>query len=198
MAATGAVCKQERTATAKPLNPNQQNPAQQCLTMKPLTIELSKSADGAVVLRYVRGDGSVTWQKQGGKPALFFPLHDLTHFAVETVLEARQGFYGLIAAGWDIGHTTGKGAKGPVPDEAMAVEHLVGMLDAERASGAIMSAAELNEHAAAYAKKNHFSAKFALTDKILERIRSQTADLHSRWIALPVGETMALEFAIHG
>jgi hypothetical protein len=166
--------------------------------MKPLTIELSKSADGAVVLRCVRGDGSVTWQKQGGKPASFFPLHDLTHFSVETVLEAQQGFYGLIAGGWDIGGTTGKGAKGPLPDEALAVEHLVGMLDAERASGTIMSAAELNEHAAAYAKENHFSPKFALTDKILERIRSQTADLHSRWIALPVGETMALEFAIHG
>ena len=162
--------------------------------MKPLTIELSKSADGAVVLRCIRGDGSVTWQKQGGKQALFFPLHDLTHFAVEAVLEARQGFYGLIAAGWDIADTTGKGAKGPLPDEAMAVENLVGMLDAERASGKIMSAAELNEHAAAHAQTNGLSTSFTLTNEILEQIRARAADLYAHWSAVAMGNSLTLNF----
>ena len=157
--------------------------------MNSLMIELSKSADGAVILRCIRADHSVTWQKQGGKQALFFPLHDLTHFAVETVLHTRQGFYGLIASGWEIGDTTGKGAKGPLPDEALAVEHLVGMLDAERVSGTTASSAELTRYTTARAL-NH---PFRLTEEIL-KIRSQAADLHSRWRMLPPGQTMQLEF----
>lgn len=163
--------------------------------MNPLTIELSKFADGAVVLRCIRADGSVTWQKQSGRQAVFFPLHDLTHFAVETVLQTQRGFYGLIAAGWDIGDTTGKGVKGPLPDEAQAVEHLVGMLDAERASGATGSAAELSEYASGHAEANALKWQFGLTDEILERIRSRVTDLHSQWRMLPPGQTMQLEFA---
>lgn len=162
--------------------------------MNPLTIELSRSADGAVVLRCIRCDNSVTWQKQGGKRARFFPLHDLTHFAVETVLQTKSGFYGLIAAGWDIADTTGKGAKGPLPGEALAVEHLVGMLDAERAGRTTATAAQLSEHASAYAAANNVETRLALTDDVLDRIRSIAEDLHTRWITLSVGERMQLEF----
>ena len=53
--------------------------------------ELSRSAsrrktNGAAALSCERADGSVTWQRQEGQLGRFFPLHDLTHFAVETVL----------------------------------------------------------------------------------------------------------------
>src|SRR5712675_2192817 len=70
------------------------------------------------VLRCVRGDGSVIWQKQGGRNAGFFALHDLTHFAVESVLGVRRGFFGLIAEGWDVEDMTGKGVRGALPGEA--------------------------------------------------------------------------------
>jgi len=48
-----------------------------------LRVEITKRADGAGVLRCVRDDGSVTWQKHD-RHAAFFALHDLTHYAVET------------------------------------------------------------------------------------------------------------------
>jgi hypothetical protein len=48
-----------------------------------LQIEIAKQPDGAGVLRCVRQDGSVTWQKQT-MHAAHFAVHDLTHFAVET------------------------------------------------------------------------------------------------------------------
>lgn len=72
-------------------------------------------------------------------------------YALKTVLDAAHGFYGLVAAGWDIADTTGKGTRGPLPDDAVAVEQIVGMFDAERASGNVWSASEFNEYAAAYA-----------------------------------------------
>jgi hypothetical protein len=79
-----------------------------------LLIEIAKRANGAGVLRCTRQDGSVTWQKQT-KHAAHFALHDLTHYAVETALGYRRGFFGLIAEGWDVEDTTGKGARGALP-----------------------------------------------------------------------------------
>jgi len=101
-----------------------------------LRIEITKRADGAGLLRCVRADGSVTWQKLGNRNAPFFALYDLTHFAVESTLAFRQGFFGLIAQGWDVDDTDGKGPRGPLPAEAVEVEYLVGSFDAERARDA--------------------------------------------------------------
>ena len=81
-----------------------------------MKVELTKRADGGSSLRCVRADGSVTWQSHHGRQALFFPVHDLTHFAVESVLAGKTGFYGLVAVGWDIEDTTGKGKRGAIPE----------------------------------------------------------------------------------
>jgi hypothetical protein len=42
-----------------------------------LLIQITKRTGGGAVLRCARSDGSVTWQKQDGKYAAFFALHDL-------------------------------------------------------------------------------------------------------------------------
>jgi hypothetical protein len=107
--------------------------------------------DGGGVLRCVRSDGSVTWQKQESRHAAFFALHDLTHFAVESTLGLRSGFSGLIAKGWEIEETTGKSSRGPLPNEVREVEYIVGALDSERAAGAIWSGEDFNQHAAIHA-----------------------------------------------
>ena len=113
-----------------------------------MRVQITKKADGSGVLRCVRADGSVTWQKQTDRHAAFFSLHDLTHFAVETTLGYRRGFFGLIAEGWDIEDTTGKGARGPLPPEAGEAEQIVGIFSAERAGGVIWTVDEFNEFAA--------------------------------------------------
>src|SRR6185295_15746644 len=109
-----------------------------------LRIEFTKRADGNVILKCVRRDGSATWQRHE-KHAVFFGFHDLTHFAVETTLGFRSGFYGLIADGWDIEDTTGKGKRGKLSGASVLVEHVVGLLDRERAGGAApLPAADFN------------------------------------------------------
>jgi hypothetical protein len=121
-------------------------------TIASLIIEFAKQKDGSAVLRCLRSDGSVTWQKQQGEHAAFFPLHDLTHYAVETELGFRRGLYGLIAEGWNIADTTGETGRGELPNETLAVEYLVSAFSAERASGAAPTAAEFNEHPATFAR----------------------------------------------
>jgi hypothetical protein len=75
-------------------------------------IEIAKRADGAGALSCRRDNDSVTWQKQA-KHAAHFALPDLAHFAVETTLSCRSGFFGLIADGPDIEDTNGTASRGP-------------------------------------------------------------------------------------
>ncbi len=159
-----------------------------------LKIHLTKRTDGGVVLKCVRADGSETWQKQEGRHATFFPLHDLTHLAVETVLGIHAGFYGLIASGWSIDDTTGKASRGDLPDEALFAEYVVGTLDSERASGARWTADEFNETAERFARSAGRSSPRRLTDDEIARVRKLRAELFARWHALRPGETLSLDF----
>jgi hypothetical protein len=146
-----------------------------------LRIEIVKRTDGAGVLRCTRPDGSVSWQKQP-RHAAHFALHDLTHFAVETVLGCRRAFFGLVADGWDIEDTTGKGARGPLPEEAAETERIVGLFDAERACGVKWSATDFLQYTGRM-----------LTDDEICRIRELRAELFRRWAAVPVGGALKLE-----
>jgi hypothetical protein len=159
-------------------------------------VQLSRRADGSVVLRCVRADGSATWQRQDGPRALFFAFHDLTHYAVETTLGFRAGFYGLLADGWDIADTGGKGARGPLPDETVLVEQIVGLLDRERVGGAApMSAAEIAEQLRVLAAGGRLArAPGPIDDARLDAARARAGELHARWAALAPGETLELPF----
>jgi hypothetical protein len=160
----------------------------------PLIIRLTKRADGGAVLHCERADGSVTWQRQDGARAAFFPLHDLAHYAVETELGLRRGFFGLLAEGWDIADTEGKGARGPLPAAALLAEHVVGWLDSERASGAVWSAAELAEYLTTRLGANAFTERGAFAETELARVRARMAELHHRWRELPSGGALELRF----
>ena len=152
-----------------------------------MKVQIAKKADGSGVLRCVRDDGSVTWQKQTDRHAAYFSLHDLTHFAVETTLGLRRGFFGLIAEGWDIDDTTGKGARGPLPPEAGEAEMIVGVFSAERAGGQIWTVEEFNE----YAK---MSGTRSLTFDEIMRVKKKRSELFQQWSAVAPGATLELEF----
>src|SRR5438477_9524051 len=110
-------------------------------------IEFAKRKDGNTILRCFRDDGSSTWQRNTNQHARFFPLHDLVHYAVETELGFSEGFFGLIAAGWNIEETTGKTTRGALPTEAIEVEHIVSSFMVEWNSNSRWTAADFNEQA---------------------------------------------------
>ena len=152
-----------------------------------MLVEIAKRADGAGVLRCVRDDGSVTWQKQNNRHAGFFSLHDLTHLAVETVLKWR-GFFRLVAEGWDIEDTTGKGARGPLPPEAGMVECVVGLFDGERASGVLWTLDEFHQFGGPGASN--------LTLEQIGAIRQRRSELFQKWSEVAAGETLRLQFPL--
>ncbi len=159
-----------------------------------MIIEFAKRKDGNMVLRCIRDDGSSTWQRNEDQHAAFFPIHDLTHYAVETELGYRLGFYGLIAEGWDIAETTGKTHRGALPNEALEVEYLVSAFSAERASGDPATAEEFNQLAATFAQAKEMPEPRRLSDDELGRVRSAFNALATKWRALSQGETLKLNF----
>lgn len=162
--------------------------------MPDLVIRIKKKTDGSSALSCLRPDGSVTWQRNEGQQGRFFPIHDLTHYAVETVLEHRRGFYGLVAEGWDLTDFGAPWPKGRMPADMDPSELIVGFFDAERAVGVRWTAAEFNEKCASYFTQHGLFGGCSVTDQELERIRVFLGELIVRWRAVPPGETLELAF----
>lgn len=162
--------------------------------MTDLLIRIKKKTDGTAALSCVRADGSVTWQRQDGALGRFFPLHDLTHYAVETVLAHRNGFYGLVASGWDLTDFGTPWPRGRLPADAEWSEVLAGFLDGERATGGRWSAADFSDQAAAYSRQHGAVAPPPVSENDLDRVRARRAELFGLWHALSPGETLELTF----
>jgi hypothetical protein len=159
-----------------------------------LAVRLTRKRDGAVVLELRRADGTSTWQKRIGPTAEFFAVHDLTHYAVETVLGYRRAFYGLVAEGWDLGDFGQPWPRGPLPDDALPAEVIVGCFDRQRAAGAPFTADDCNATAASYFSNAGRSSPVSVTEDDLSRVHARMSELVWRWQALPAGETLELSF----
>jgi hypothetical protein len=155
-------------------------------------IHLKKGSDGLSTLACIRADGSRTW----GREHPFLPLHDLTHCAVESVLDFDQAFFGLIAAGWDIDDFAKPGAAARMPLQALVAEHIVGVLDRERALPTPMTAAAVSDAVAASLPMSDRARFQPITDPQLARIRAFRHALEARWLGLPPGATLEIEFPV--
>jgi hypothetical protein len=152
-------------------------------------VQITKKADGSGVLRCVRANGSTAWQRISDRHAAFFALHDLTHFAVETTLGYRRGFFGLVAEGWEMEETTGKSPRGSPGPEALEVEGIVGLFDAERSGGVIWTVEEFNEFAAMKGTR-------PLSADEIARVKKKRSELFQQWSAVAPGATLELQYPV--
>ena len=157
-----------------------------------LTLRFAIKRDGTPVLSLTRRDGTVAWQRQG----FFFPVHDLTHYAVETVLGLRQAFWGMMADGWEFTDFGTPWPRGPMPNlpEALLAECIAGWFDSTRASGVEPELADLNAHLAGVFARHGQPAPRVLAVDAFARIRGMRDELAAHWHALAPGEAMELAF----
>ena len=163
--------------------------------MPDLTIRIKKKSDGSAALSCLRANGTTTWQQQNGQLGLFFPLHDLTHYAVESVLGLRRAFFGLVAEGWDFTDFASAGARERLSEDARTAEWVVGIFDLERATGVLGSADEYTARLQEYVADNGLpAASFRLTEEQIGQIRLLRRELFDRWEAVPAGDALVLRF----
>ena len=153
-----------------------------------MRIQLKNVPDGNPSLACVRADGSRTWSRVHP----FFPIHDLTHYAVESVFGFERAFFGLVASGWDIDTFAEPGVAATLPAEAIWAECMVGLFDLERGTNHQMSGKEFSE-ALSQSLGDHDVPKFRpVTDAELAQVRALRHDLVGRWSALAPGDTLEL------
>lgn len=153
-----------------------------------MLIQFTKHSGRPHTLKCAREDGTSTCFKSGNN-ADFFVLHDLTHYAVETVMGYQHAFWGMIAGGRDFDSFGSEAADDPghYEPEALYTENIVGTLmqvgfeapfkDFEQAMTMIYP-----EGGPAMGKGEY---------EQMQRLRSE---LVGRWRALPAEETLTLEF----
>ena len=155
-----------------------------------MLIRITKGRDGPNILSCVREDGTTTWAKVQD----YFPLHDITHFVVETTLSIPNAFYSLVRDGWDITDFAAKGIAAKLPPEANLVEALVGRLQRDRGPAAEFTAETFNEEVDAVLEGIDNPSRRHVTDAELATMRARLRDLMSQWQALAPGESIELSF----
>ena len=163
-----------------------------------MIIRIKKNTDGRTSLSCSRADGTVTWQTLNGGQAAFFPRHDLTHYAVETVLGHRKGFYGLIACGWELTDFGKPWPRGKIPLEALLSETIVGLMDLERGSGVLARPEDINARLADVCAENGAGPPDQISNDDLGRIRRKRAELFAQWEGVEPGKALELLFDMDG
>jgi hypothetical protein len=163
--------------------------------MARLLVRIKKKTDGNAALSCERADGSVTWQRQEGRLGYFLPLHDLTHFAVESVLGFDDAFFGLISSGWDIADFAAPGAKHRLSEQATLAELIVGFFDLEQRTGELGDAADYGWKISAHRQEHKMPpTSFMITDEQIAAIRRKRGELFAAWQSVAAGETLELRF----
>jgi hypothetical protein len=152
--------------------------------MPNVTLEIKKKSDGAAILTFVRADGSRTSTPIGTAQG-FGPVHDLAHYATESVLGIARGFIGLCAEGWSVRDFEKDAAKN-IPAEAGLAEAVAGEISRMEITSQWSTLDDFNWTIAA--------AGFTMTATQYDAIRRALSRLRARWNALTPGETMSLPF----
>lgn len=156
-------------------------------------VKFKKRGESDPVVTFVRDDGSSTSGRLGSGG--FGAVHDLAHYAVETTLGLRSGFYGLLAQGWDIPDFEVKGTARQLPDEAVVAECIIGQLGNALFAGREPSADEFNWLVRSAVDGVRPGAVVPAISVETLRLIWRTLDaLLARWRALPPGDTLELDF----
>ena len=155
-----------------------------------LEIKITKGRDGPATLTCTRSDGTSTWTKVGD----YFPVHDMTHFVVETTLGIRNAFYSLVLDGWNIEDFAVKGASRRIPPQANLVEALVGRLQRDLMPGSDFNAGSFNDEVVAVLEGIGNPERRFVSESELSVMRARLRELLAQWKVLPPGESLRLSF----
>ncbi len=155
-----------------------------------MTIQFFKNTDKRPIITCIRTDGSQTWQYATN----FFIAHDLMHFAVETVLDMKTAFYGMLDAGAQISDFEAPKDRRAVviTEEAIQAEELVNLFLIESREGVLP---DFNETLRFIYEANRPDVKAPiLLHKHINAIRAVFSRLKKDWDALKDGESLSLTF----
>ena len=155
-----------------------------------MEISFTKKAFKKHIISCKRADGSVTWMQSDD----FFVHHDLMHYAVETIMNYRNAFYGMLESGIDISDFELPKEKRTFSysTEALHSETLVGLINTELSQG---NFEDLQQVIREMYESNYPS--IAAPEVRLEsvaRIKEKYEELVLNWMILAPNEKLILQF----
>lgn len=162
------------------------------MPIPPITLRFKKVADAASRLTGVRADGSFTTTRIGTATG-FGPVHDLSHYVVESEFGFTNGFLGLLAQGWNVEDFDHEAAK-QLPDEAFWAEIIAGELSRQAMMNQWQDAADFQWSVEVVFEGTGRRPAPPVTRKRLASMRAALEALRAQWDALPVNETLELRF----
>ena len=158
-----------------------------------LRLKFKKKADAHAVFTAVREDGSSTSTTIGAHTG-FGPVHDLTHYVVETSLGLKNGFLGLLAAGRNV-EDFNHDSKHWLPEEAQIAEAIAGQLSQDSMTGRPLSVEDFNWTVRDVLSRSGVKlAAPELTAFELSALHAKLAELRRKWDSIAIGETLELQF----
>ncbi len=160
-----------------------------------MRIRFTKQQNKPSAFKCIRSDGSETWMRI---TQLFTLEHDIVHYAVETVLDFRQAFYGILLRGYNITDFEAPRHLRPtallpanLPLEAQQAEMLVNLFQTE-----LHDEADIEGFigVAAFTFQTQAVPFPTISKQQVGQIRAKIRALLRQWHVLPAGGTLELAF----
>jgi hypothetical protein len=157
-----------------------------------MLMRITKNTGKPHVIKYIRDNGTETWMYSDD----FFVRHDLSHFAIESVMEYSTAFNGMLNGGMDIKdfEDKEKRAKLTVTDEACYAENMSNLFLTEIMQGEFEDFNAVQQQS--FIAMNAQCQAITLSDERIQTIRNYLRQLLDQWNEMPVGQTMELTFTV--
>jgi hypothetical protein len=155
-----------------------------------MEIRFLKKENDRHVITCTRKDGTSTWMNLDS----FFLRHDLLHYAVETTMQFKSAFYGMIANGISITDFELPKEQRNIEfsEEALLAEHIVNLIMVESREGKFDDFdTKLRE---SLNQNKYFLNVALLTGEQPELIHAKYDLLIQQWNSLRTGENITLHF----
>ena len=155
-------------------------------------MRITKNTGKPHILKFIRDNGTETWMYADD----FFVRHDLSHFALESVMQYKTAFNGMLNSGMDIKDFEDKEKRVQltVTDEASYAENMANLFLIEIAQGEFPDFNKVLQEA--FGSFNHHYPVITLQEDKITETRNYLRKLLLVWRELPSGQTLELIFSV--
>ena len=157
-----------------------------------MQIKITKNTGKPHILKYIRDNGTETWMYADD----FFVRHDLSHYALETIMQYKTAFNGMLNSGMDIKDFEDKEKRAQlnVTDEAWYAENMANLFLIELAQGKFSDFNKVQQET--FVSFNDQYPVISLPEDKITETRNYLQKLLTQWRELPSGQTLELIFSV--
>ncbi len=157
-----------------------------------MILQITKNTGKPHIIKYIRDDQTETWMQSDG----FFVRHDLSHYAIESILNFRTAFNGMLNKGMDIKDFENKDNRMAlaVTSEAFYAENMANLFLIEIAQGEFPDFNAVQQQSL-LSFASHIPV-ITLAEEKINAIRTYLRQLLQQWEALPAGNLLVLSFSL--